>query len=763
MKSFALLFKKYRLRAEFNTISAFSEALAQHGYFYDESIFSHWQKGTRVPADRKLVLTLIALFNEYDAIHTLHEANEFLESTNHGFLTEKEQEEFSFSKGQAAPFQVPSEISHFIGREEILEKITKEIESSKIILLHGSPGVGKTALAIKLGHLLRNRYKDGILWYKVDSSNVMDILLSIAHLFGEDISIIKDIEVRASIVRTLLSDKKLLLIFDNVTDGHAIKLLIPNSPTASIIFTSQESSLYIQNSYISVPVVTFTDKETIELFKNIFGEQFVNRYARPIKELSEKLGNLPLALQMAASYIRESNTSLQNYLQQLNDESIDLRQMKYEDKNLFRAITISFNMLDADAKALFITLGIFEGKDFSLVTVGFVNKLSETKTRQLLQKLKDISFVEESNNYRYRIHPLIKLFARKQLKDPSYYLKAAQYYEQLLARANEKSIMKVLRLEVDNIIYIFKQCYEMGYWDQVITLWNPIEKFLSDINEIKKLRSLTNTIDTAPKINILQKFLTIYFLLLIIYWIILFILGFKTTEWNSLYSLLVTTMPSVGGTVGLYQSKSWGLFKSTIGKAIFFISAGLFFWGLGNLIWGYYNFLLQVVAPYPSWADIGFFPAYILWTAGIVYLSKATGAKLTFKHNANKLLLIIPIILLYFSYYFLFFIVNRSFEAEIPVRVFFDMYYPTMDIIILTIATLIFGLSVNFFGGKYKLSLFAILFGFLFQYIADFLFSYMTSIDIYYNGGPIDLMFTLSLYLLSWGTLSFYLTPKTKN
>ena len=91
MKTFAQLFKKYRLRAEFETISAFGDALAKEGYFYEESIFSHWQKGTRVPSDRKLLLTIIKIFIQRSAIQTQEEANELLAAAGLGYLTKDEE------------------------------------------------------------------------------------------------------------------------------------------------------------------------------------------------------------------------------------------------------------------------------------------------------------------------------------------------------------------------------------------------------------------------------------------------------------------------------------------------------------------------------------------------------------------------------------------------------------------------------------------------------------------------------------------------
>ena len=93
MKSFAELFKRYRLRAEFETFSSFGDALAEKGYYYEDSIFSHWQKGNRTPTNRRLVLTILQIFKERDAIKSLEEANEFLASVDLGYLTSQEEQE----------------------------------------------------------------------------------------------------------------------------------------------------------------------------------------------------------------------------------------------------------------------------------------------------------------------------------------------------------------------------------------------------------------------------------------------------------------------------------------------------------------------------------------------------------------------------------------------------------------------------------------------------------------------------------------------
>ncbi len=103
MKKFAELFKKYRLRAEFETIASFSNALSEKGFFYEESIFSHWQKGTRTPTDRKLMLAIIGIFVERQAIKTREEADEVLASAGLGNLTEQEGERLDVTIRKSSP------------------------------------------------------------------------------------------------------------------------------------------------------------------------------------------------------------------------------------------------------------------------------------------------------------------------------------------------------------------------------------------------------------------------------------------------------------------------------------------------------------------------------------------------------------------------------------------------------------------------------------------------------------------------------------
>ncbi len=91
--TFGELFKKFRLRSGFVSLRDFADALAEKGFIFEDSLFSHWQKNTRTPKDRKLLLAVIKIFITRKGISSIKDINNLLESVNQSYLTEQEAEE----------------------------------------------------------------------------------------------------------------------------------------------------------------------------------------------------------------------------------------------------------------------------------------------------------------------------------------------------------------------------------------------------------------------------------------------------------------------------------------------------------------------------------------------------------------------------------------------------------------------------------------------------------------------------------------------
>lgn len=256
-----------------------------------------------------------------------------------------------------------------------------------------------------------------------------------------------------------------------------------------------------------------------------------------------------------------------------------------------------------------------------------------------------------------------------------------------------------------------------------------------------------------------SKIILVYFIFIALWGIVFYILNIRETFGNYLYQFAFGLIPLIGGISGMIKSKQWGFLQSQVGRALFFISAGITSWGIGQMFWSLvYNILLQVEIPYPSLADVGYILAVPLWLIGITNLSRATGARFSLRKLEGKFLLfIIPVVAISLSYYLLIVVARGgsiTFD-EGALKLFFDLAYPIGDVLILTLALLIYGLSFNYLGGRYKLPILSIILGFIVMYITDFSFSYVTTNETYFNGHWVDILFPTAMMLMALGVNSF--------
>lgn len=294
-----------------------------------------------------------------------------------------------------------------------------------------------------------------------------------------------------------------------------------------------------------------------------------------------------------------------------------------------------------------------------------------------------------------------------------------------------------------------------------------LQSFTSVDNNEKKAYGYSNRQKQAINMkntNNYQKILAFFLLGLVTFWFYLFLTGSTTGNLNYLYSFLFGLIPFIGGAVGMFKARLWGGLSSALGRAIFFISLGLFLWGCGENIWSYYNFVLNVPAPYPSLADVGFAPSIFFWILGVFNLAKATGAAYALKkHQKPKILaVLLPLLLLIPSYIIQIGIARGGTlvpEGEPLLKAILDIAYPFGDFLALTIATLVYLLSYKYFGGIYRAAISFILAGLAVMYFADSVFSYTTTKGTYYNANWGDMLLTIGLSLLTYGVLAFATKP----
>jgi hypothetical protein len=219
--------------------------------------------------------------------------------------------------------------------------------------------------------------------------------------------------------------------------------------------------------------------------------------------------------------------------------------------------------------------------------------------------------------------------------------------------------------------------------------------------------------------------------------------------WGTVYQL----MAWVGAFFGLFYSRRWGGFRSAVGKSILFFSFGLLLQSFGQSSYSYYIYS-NIEILYPSIGDVGFFGSIPMYIAGIYFLGKAVGAKVSLAHFKNTILsVLIPVALFAISSYF--FLRGHEYDWSSPVTVFLDFGYPIGQAIYVSMALLVYILSRKTLGGLMKQSSLLFVAALALQYISDFSFLYQNSRATFVAGGSVDYMYLASYFLMAFALVNF--------
>src|ERR1700761_4077950 len=145
------------------------------------------------------------------------------------------------------PFDIPPPPSHFVGRDaettQVIEAIFAAQHPSRaaVVLIHGRPGIGKTALATQVAHTVRTRYPDGCLFVDFGSLDEgAPLHARLLRRLGVPLEDIPDepTEARAAYL-SVLCRRRVLIVADGVTNSAQVTGLMPASQGCAVIATSR--------------------------------------------------------------------------------------------------------------------------------------------------------------------------------------------------------------------------------------------------------------------------------------------------------------------------------------------------------------------------------------------------------------------------------------------------------------------------------------------------------------------------------------------
>lgn len=328
------------------------------------------------------------------------------------------------------PAELPAPAAEFTGRTADLAELGAAIsqgrsEATAIVSITGPAGVGKSALAIRLAHTVVNSFPDGQLYLNLrgatpDVAPLMphQALTRLLRVFGvEDVSSAFAVDELAARFRTATAGKKLLMVLDDARDTAQIRPLLPATPGSAVIVTSRRI-LSTLDSTVWHPLDVLPGNEALELLGRAIGPQRVAEDREGAKELVQLCGNIPLALRISAARLKSRPTwSVSDLVKRLAVEERRLIELEADDIALRSSFMASYRELadytdHAEAARMFRLLGLHDRCDISTATAAALADISAAQAEHLLNTLVDAQLVYPETPKRYRVHPLIRLFAR---------------------------------------------------------------------------------------------------------------------------------------------------------------------------------------------------------------------------------------------------------------------------------------------------------------------------------------------------------------
>ncbi|MGY6651486.1 BTAD domain-containing putative transcriptional regulator [Amycolatopsis sp. TRM77291] len=325
------------------------------------------------------------------------------------------------------PAQVPHDISGFVGRESdlsALDELLAEVDGkTPVAVVTGTGGVGKTALAVRWAHRVKDRFPDGQLYvdlrgYGPDSPmSPEDALASFLRAFEMDSSAIpQELTERAARFRSVVDGKRLLILLDNAHSAAQVRPLLPGAPMCLVVVTSRDSlgGLVAREGAHRVCLGRMSFREARLLLVERLGDRCTEESAETT-QLIERCVRLPLALRIAAERLREHPDHLAALVTELDDEHarLDLLDSGDDPDASVRAVFFSsYRNLAPETARLFRMFGVHPGHDVDAYALTALAGNGDLRTtRRLLDTLVRANLVDVTDEHRYVLHDLLATYA----------------------------------------------------------------------------------------------------------------------------------------------------------------------------------------------------------------------------------------------------------------------------------------------------------------------------------------------------------------
>jgi DNA-binding SARP family transcriptional activator len=334
-----------------------------------------------------------------------------------------------------APRQLPATVPNFAGRAAEFATLTKALDDGgegkrvRIMTITGVAGVGKTTLAVHWAHQVTRCFPDGQLYVNLrgfDPSGAPTAAADVVRGFLMALSVPAEMipataDAQAGLYRSMLADKRMLVLLDNARDPAQVRPLLPGSAGCLVVVTSRSlmAGLVAAEGACQLSLDVLSDAEAAELLTGRLGKERPTAEPEALADLIALCAGLPVALVIvAARAITQQHLPLRMLAAELRGAKNRLDALTTGDSatDVRSVFSWSYLSLSASAARLFRLAGLHPGPSLSAEAAASLAGLPLSAAGQGLRELVSARLIDEHAPGRFALHDLLREYAAERAK-----------------------------------------------------------------------------------------------------------------------------------------------------------------------------------------------------------------------------------------------------------------------------------------------------------------------------------------------------------
>lgn len=329
-----------------------------------------------------------------------------------------------------APQQLPPAVQQFVGRQAELSMLSQRAAAAHprsaapvISVICGAPGSGKTALALQFAHEISGRFPDGQLYIDLAGFSPARQPVQPHEAIGSFLDALVPRSSRpalsasaaAGLFRTMLADRRVLIVIDNAVSAEQVLPLLPAGPGCMVVVTSRLKLTGLVTAYGAslLTLDVLSEIEAMDLLSSRLAANRIDVDAVTAAELCDSCARLPLALAITATRaIERPMVPVSDLAAQLRQPGRQLDALSSPDpeSDLRTVFSWSYEKLSRTEARVFSVLGACLGCITTDAAACLANLTTEQASRAL-GGLARAHLVAEDAPGRFRFNQLIRAYA----------------------------------------------------------------------------------------------------------------------------------------------------------------------------------------------------------------------------------------------------------------------------------------------------------------------------------------------------------------